>query len=605
MCRFVYIFTVNVFLLFSVFPGGGGTGLKAQTFYDSTHVPVFDTTKFCVPIFVSGLLNKIDTSFGLGSVCFNITHTFDADLVITLQSPDSSVITLAGGVGNSGKNFTNTCLAMNGDSGSIVTGKAPFTGTFIPQQSLNILNNGQDPNGTWKLCIHDTQMADTGSLHNFSITFVNNPPPDPPIPPVICNYCTCAGGADTCDLLPDMTASALCIQQYHSEYPGTITLANATPNIGRGPIEIHGIDSCFCDTVPVPCSTVCPTGKQFKRIVIQRIYQRQGGDTLSYYDHIAGKMASHPVHGHLHVDHWSDYSLRMATPNPDATVWPVLGTSVKQSFCLMNLSLCDSALGYCVDTNGNALGTADIPNAGFGLYSGCELDQGIYPGYFDVYDEPLNDPITFSNICNGNFYIVSITDPENNFLESDDSNNWAAVPVTLAMQTNPYGAASFNYSVNGSQINFTNTSPAGAGYLWNFGDGSWDTLFNPSHTYAAPGTYTVSLVSLNQCYTMNSQVVVITGINEYEQANLNLRVYPNPIAKNAVLMYYLPGNTNVTVELTDVSGRKIATIVNENQRQGVQKVPLKTDFLQTGVYFLHLIANGYGNTAAKIIKTKE
>jgi len=581
--------------------------LRAQTFYDSTWTHIADTTIVCVSIPVTGLPPQIDASFGLTSVCFNITHTYDADLGIELQSPDGSTVALASGVGGAGQNFTNTCMAMNGANGFIANGTAPFTGIFIPQQSLNLLNNGQNPNGSWKFCINDTYMADTGALHNFNITFANNPPPDPPPPPILCSYCTCLNAADTCDLLPDMTASALCIQNNHTEIPGALYLANATPNIGRGPIEIHGIDSCFCDTIPVPCSTTtCPSGNPVKHIIIQRVYQRVGTDTLLYYDSIAGHMNYHPAHGHLHIDHWSDYSLRLATANPDATTWPLVCAGTKQSFCLINLSNCTMDYGYCVDTSGNILNSSQVPNAGFGFYTGCGLDQGIYPGELDIYDESLNDPIILTNICDGTYYIVSITDPENNFLESNDNNNWASVPITLTQQPSPSGTASFNFSVNGLQTTFTNTSPAGNTYLWNFGDGTWDTTYSPIHTYTAGGTYTVTLVSLNQCYTMTSQIVVLTGINEYNLVDLNLHIYQNPVTENSFITYYLPEKTNVKIELLDVLGKETPTLKGEIPcAQGNNKYVLQLPSgLGMGFYFLRLDAEGLGSSTVKIIKAK-
>lgn len=615
------ILPVFLLILPSIFPKGWiptGDGLggeaDAQTFYDSTWTHIADTAFVCVPISVSGLPSQINSSFGLTSVCFNITHTSVSDLFIHLAPPAGSSITLAGGVGGAGQNFTNTCVAMNA-ANYIATGTAPFTGTYIPQQSLNLLNNGQNPNGTWYFCIGDFYFGDTGALHNFNITFASNPPPDPsPPPPVLCSYCTCANNADTCDLLPDMTSSALCIQQYHTETPGNLLIANATPNIGRGPIEIHGIDSCLCDTIPVPCSTtICPGGNPVKHIIIQRIYQRAGNDTLTSYDLIAGHMTYHPSHGHLHVDHWADFSLRMQTPNPDATTWPVIGTGTKQSFCLINLSDCSMDYGYCVDTSGNVLNMPQVPNAGFGLYTGCGFDQGIYPGYLDVYDESLNDPIILNNICDGTYYIVSITDPENNFLESNENNNWVSVPVTLTQQSAPSGTASFNFSVNGLQTAFTNTSPATATYLWNFGDGNWDTAYSPVHTYTSSGTYTVTLTSLNQCYTMSSQVVVLTGINEYNHSDLNLHIYQNPVTENSFITYYLHEKSNVKIELLDILGKEIAVLTNETHQSGLQKYSLRkvssekarpTESFGRGVYFLRIEAEGLGNSTVKMIITK-
>ena len=44
-------------------------------------------------------------------------------------------------------------------------------------------------------------------------------------------------------------------------------------------------------------------------------------------------------------------------------------------------------------------------------------------------------------------------------------------------------------------VNFANSSSNGVSFLWNFGDGTTSTLFNPSHTYNNFGTYSVKLVT--------------------------------------------------------------------------------------------------------------
>jgi hypothetical protein len=225
----------NIFFLFLL----SSVSAAGQTFTNTTTTAIMDTMTVCIPVTVSGLPTTINAGFGLRSACINLTHSDDSHLVIQIQSPDGTTISLASGIGGSGTDFTNTCLAEDGSNGYIVSGTAPFTGTYIPQQSLNIFNNGQNPNGVWKLCVSDTYFGDSGHVYNYNLTFANNPPSDPPPPPVVCTYCTCANSADTCSLLPDMTASALCIQQNHLEQPGLLKIANATPNIGRGPLEIH------------------------------------------------------------------------------------------------------------------------------------------------------------------------------------------------------------------------------------------------------------------------------------------------------------------------------------------------------------------------------
>lgn len=569
--------------------------MYSQTFYDSTYVPIPDTSSVCVPITVSGLPSQMDTSFGLASVCFNITHTFDGDLVIRLKSPNGTFITLANNVGM-GQNFTNTCLAMNGANGNIANGSSPFTGTFIPQESLNNINDGQNPNGVWNLCIYDIGYADVGALHNFNITFSVNPPPDPKPPPLICNYCVCPGGADTCNLLPDITASALCIQQFHTEYTDSLTYANATPNIGSGPIEIHGIDSCFCnDTIPVSCSdTICPDGSDIQHIVIQRIYQRIGSDTLAFYDRIAGKMSYHPVHGHLHVEDWADISLRTSTANPDATTWPIVGTSVKQSFCLVNFENCTNAYGFCVDTNNSILTMADIPNAGVGLYNGCNLSQGIYPGYLDIYDESLNDPIDLTNICNGNYYIVCIIDPNNHFLESNKNNNWVAVPITLTQQVLSVDPQ-FTFTPFGKMYAFSADTQNAYSFVWDFGDGAVDSINNPTiHTYSDNGTYTITFTITEYCGTKSSsQTITINTTATEDRLSYyeTLKIYPNPTNDEISFSFFTTEKTDIAIQLCNFVGQKVMNIYSSNQSTLLykKKFSFQEAKISKGMYIIRVV----------------
>ena len=50
-----------------------------------------------------------------------------------------------------------------------------------------------------------------------------------------------------------------------------------------------------------------------------------------------------------------------------------------------------------------------------------------------------------------------------------------------------------------STATFTNLSFDADSYLWDFGDGNTSTEENPIHTYAAPGTYSVTLEAINNC----------------------------------------------------------------------------------------------------------
>jgi hypothetical protein len=409
--------------------------------------------------------------------------------------------------------------------------------------------------------------------------------------------CVCPGGGTVCDLLPDMTSSYLDIFQNHTEYAGYLTMSNATPNIGFGPMEIHGSNNCFCDTVPVSCSvTLCPSGNPPTNQLIQTIYQRNNNVMTKYNYLTPGTMAYHPSHGHLHIDNWAWYSLRKQTSNPDATTWPIVSEGNKQSFCLINLGDCDFNFGYCVDTLGNNLNSSNLPNYGFGYITGCGPDQGIFAGMLDIYDEYLNDPIPLTNVCNGNYFIVSITDPDNNFLEQNDNNNWTAVPITLNLQSPNTGTApTFMYSVNGLTVSFTNTSGP-TDFIWDFGDGVTDTLnMNPVHTYAVPGNYNVTLMFRDGCWKSTVINNILTGVEEpYIDPVSVFSAFPNPTTGALTVNYELNANHDVKLEVFDFVGKKVAVLLNGVESQGYHQlsVDLNTLGIPAGVYMLRLSAGG-------------
>jgi subtilisin family serine protease/subtilisin-like proprotein convertase family protein len=135
---------------------------QASTFVNNGPVPLTPGSKA-----VSLIAVNQDLILSQVKVTINITYPLTSDLYIHLQAPDGTDILLAKYVGGTGANFTNTTFD---DSAStwIVLGRAPFTGSFMPEVPLNILN-GKNARGYWKLWVED-RGGNSGTLNSWSLT---------------------------------------------------------------------------------------------------------------------------------------------------------------------------------------------------------------------------------------------------------------------------------------------------------------------------------------------------------------------------------------------------------------------------------------------------
>lgn len=126
--------------------------------------------------------------------------------------------------------------------------------------------------------------------------------------------------------------------------------------------------------------------------------------------------------------------------------------------------------------------------------------QWDFPGGNPATSTEANPTVTWNT---AGVYIVTLT------ASNAAGSNTSTATITVAAGP----TAGFTYQLAGLTATFTNTSTNGTTYVWNFGDGSdSSTEANPSHTYAQPGTYTVSLSVTNECGTVTTtQTVVIEG----------------------------------------------------------------------------------------------
>ena len=134
------------------------------------------------PLTVSGLVGTVydvnvsidgtACSAAAGSTTVGLNHTFVNDLVIALQSPDGTVVTVINQTDGSGNNFCQTVLddeSAGPSIQSVATANAPFTGSFTPNAPLAAFD-GETANGTWSLLAQDFFSQDTGSIRAWTVT---------------------------------------------------------------------------------------------------------------------------------------------------------------------------------------------------------------------------------------------------------------------------------------------------------------------------------------------------------------------------------------------------------------------------------------------------
>ncbi|MCX6275708.1 MAG: T9SS type A sorting domain-containing protein [Bacteroidetes bacterium] len=342
--------------------------------------------------------------------------------------------------------------------------------------------------------------------------------------------CVCPpGGGTNCDLLPDIKASVDALQGSYTVYTqtgnaasgsqgsndGRLRLTGTTPNIGYGPLDTRSINKWLCgtDTLLFDPGSLCPDGRVPKRFVNQRIYHKNG-NTMSFTDVPCGTLTYHPSHGHMHVDNWGIYSLRIQNPNdPNPLNWSIVGTGTKLAFCLLDIGSCANSPTYCRDDNNNPLTTAQIPNntIGAGNYGCSSTLQGISNGYYDTYSQSLDGMWIDipTGTCNGQYYVVVQIDPNQNMTELNENNNVIAVPVTISNQS-AAGSPVIKISANkpGTLVpgnNITLTATAGSSYLWSPGGATTQSI-----TVSTAGSYTCTVT--NYCGTATSAPFVVTTL---------------------------------------------------------------------------------------------
>lgn len=227
-----------------------------------------------------------------------------------------------------------------------------------------------------------------------------------------------------------------------------------------------------------------------------------------------------------------------------------------------------------------------------------------------VYETP--DPTITINgndsICDGSTVVLS-TAPVGSYLWSDNSTNptlvvgtagiysvtvynidnpncWASssdVEITLM----PLPDANFTFSNTDHLVTFTNTSPEGDNYLWEFGDGSNSTDLNPTHDYGVNGVYDSYLVAYNFCGSDTAFATIDLSYIGLSEGLISHEVllYPNPTVDQVFIssdkLNYAP-----IIAVFDEHGKEM--ILEKNILVSEDRITLDFSEFPNGAYYVFL-----------------
>jgi hypothetical protein len=168
-------------------------------------------------------------------------------------------------------------------------------------------------------------------------------------------------------------------------------------NFGTGPLQIRGggqEHACIVDGL----ATVCT-------FAMQEVLNASGQVVAL---HPAGVALFHPEHNHWHQSGVTEFAVRL-TPGGA----PVGSRRLKTTFCLIDYDWSDEIL-HGRNTK---------------VYWDCGADlQGISVGYGDEYHHAIDGQgIDITGLAPGVYYLTQDADPEQHWLETNDTNNrsWA------------------------------------------------------------------------------------------------------------------------------------------------------------------------------------
>jgi PKD repeat protein/poly(3-hydroxybutyrate) depolymerase len=236
--------------------------------------------------------------------------------------------------------------------------------------------------------------------------------------------------------------------------------------------------------------------------------------------------------------------------------------------------------------------------------SGSPFGFGALPVAFG--SNPINTRLNQLGFTNHETYFVPGQGHEfhgtNNGTWSNGSGGNSFYPIIMNRMTQFFWkqhkpTANFDWLTSNNNVTFTDTSTGSLAWWWDFGDGNFSNVQNPTHTYSLAGNYTVKLYVENNIKSWHETTknVVVPTLSTDELFLNALSIYPNP-TKGTLQINWSSNQNELSYQLVDFSGKTV------QQKQTITKgETISIAHLADGLYLMTLTANDVIKTV-KVVK---
>ena len=102
-------------------------------------------------------------------------------------------------------------------------------------------------------------------------------------------------------------------------------------------------------------------------------------------------------------------------------------------------------------------------------------------------------------------------------------------------------------------------------------------------------------------FTINVTTTGITDKNDLAKNFVIYPAYPNPFNNSTVISFNLPEQSPVKINIYNIAGEKVKTLINSEMQQGLHKISWNADDFPSGVYFYAIETRNFIETRKLIL----